>query len=216
MTFVGKSSSTEPFVTKQRSSSLRKNRSSSPTSGIKISMTLSGLLSSKSDNSNHSHTTSSDLSLTKDKIESEQFYDIDSQDSITDAKCLKSQSTDAKEQSIPSKPDSEDEQKETPVHKYITITIWTVAYLIILLPSFMSGLLLRVALMYCVLQAYQCLCVPLKPKDPFIVLDLSTLPPLVVPEMKESQKHRQQILGNTGCVCACVCVCVFLPVCKIK
>ena len=192
MTSVGKSSSTEPFVTKQRSSSLRKligqkDRSSSPARGVKISMTLSGLLSSKSDDSIHSHTTSSDLSLAKDKTESEQFYDIDSQDSITDAKCVKSQSTDAKEQSIPSKPDSEDQQKQTPVHKYITIAICTVAYLIIPLPSFMSGLVLGAALMYCVLQAYQWLCVPPKPKDPFIVPDLSTLPPLVVPEMKESR-----------------------------
>ena len=222
MPLVDKSSSTEPIVGKQRSSSFRKligqkDRSSSPARGIKTAMTLSGLLSSKSYDSIHSHTTSSDLCLARDKTESEQFYDIDSQDSITDEKSVKLQSTDAKEHSIPSKSYSEDQQKQTPVHKYVTIAVCTVAYLIIPLPSFMSGLVLGATLMYCFVQVYQWLCVPPKPKEPFILPDLRTAPPLVVPEMKESRNKdgKFQVIF-VMCVNVCMCGIVSYGTLKYK
>ena len=190
---AGRSSSTEPFVTKQRSSSLRKligqkDRGASPARGIKTAMTLSGLLSSKSDDSIHSHTTSSvDFNVAKEKPESEQFYDIDNQDYINEESCLKSQSDDAKEKSVPSTTPLEDQVLSAPKHKYIAVAISAVLYLIIPLPSFMSGLVLGATVMYCALQAYQWLSAPPKPKESFILPDLDTLPPLVVPEMKESR-----------------------------
>ena len=220
---VGKSSSTEPFVTKQRSSSLRKligqkDRGASPARGIKTAMTLSGLLSSKSDDSIHSHTTSSaDISVATEKAESEQFYDIDSQDSINEESYLKSQSEDnAKDKLVPSKtPLEEDQVLSAAKHKCVAVAIWAVLYLIIPLPSFMSGLVLGATVMYCVLQAYQWLSAPPKPKEPFILPDLDMLPPLVVPEMKESRNTDGKFQVTMNCF-VCVCVYVSVRVCLMN
>ncbi len=82
---IEKSSSVEQITTKQRASSLKRfirpKDKSSPVKVLKGSMTLSGLLSSKSDDSIHSHTSGSNTSM-KDEPQSEEFYDVHDHEEI--------------------------------------------------------------------------------------------------------------------------------------
>ncbi len=175
---VGKSASTEPLVSKQKSSLRKlisqKDRGQSPSREVKT-MTLSGLLSSKSDDSIHSHTTTSKQSVSDEKPDTEVFYDVESED------------TSKIEKEIDKTGVVKEHSRSTNVHKYLTTVVCFVAYALIPMSSFVSGIVVGAAMMYSVVLVYQWLYAPAKPKEPFVIPNLSALPPLVVPHMKESR-----------------------------
>ena len=73
--------------------------------------------------------------------------------------------------------------------KLVSILVCVVAYLIIPLPSFLSGMVFGIAITYSVISIYNWLWKPPKPKEPMKILPLSKLAPIKVPEMRESKNE---------------------------
>ncbi len=182
---MGKSSSSEPLGTKPKSSLRKlishKDRGSSPSrSSVRTSMTLSGLLSSKSDDSIHSHTTTPSHTVTaSEKTEAEQFYDIESEEKTGPERPDKLDLNQSK--SVPEETHSID------VYKFISVAVCVVACLIVPMPTFVSGLVFGACVTYTAMSLYHWMFAPPKPKEAFVVPDVTSLPPLVVPEMRESK-----------------------------
>ena len=63
------------------------------------------------------------------------------------------------------------------------------AYLVVPMPSFISGFVIGIGLTYCCMKLYQFVTAPSHPKEPFVIPDLSTLPSMHVPEMRESKNE---------------------------
>lgn len=77
-------------------------------------------------------------------------------------------------------------------HKAVAIIVAVVAYLITPMPVFLSGLLLGGALTWTLITLHSWLYRPPTPREPFLVPDLKTLPPLRVPVMKESKNEENR------------------------
>lgn len=70
---------------------------------------------------------------------------------------------------------------------FISLIIALLAYMVIPLPSYVSGMISGGAIAVCGLLAYQWWNKPPKPNLPFVPPDVRNRPPLRVPEMKESK-----------------------------
>ena len=73
--------------------------------------------------------------------------------------------------------------------KTIAAVVAIFAYLIIPLPSYVSGMVAGAIMAGGGLLFYQWWTAPPKPREPFVLPELDTLPPLKVPEMKESKNE---------------------------
>ena len=72
------------------------------------------------------------------------------------------------------------------VQQIVAVVVCILACLVIPLPSFISGLLSGVAMTISIIKLHQFVTQPSRPKEPFTVPDVDTLPPMRVPEMRES------------------------------
>ena len=82
---------------------------------------------------------------------------------------------------------SHDRLKPPPWHKIGAVVIALFAYMIVPLPSYLSGMCVGAALATLVFMVYNWLNIPPIPKPEFILPDISKLPPLQVPEMKDTR-----------------------------
>ena len=135
--------------------------------GRTVSMTLSGLLSSKE---NEEEELSDD-----DNVE---FFDLDDQVPVTAVV----------DDVLPSKPTPVPEKAGgLPFQRMVAATVAIFAYLIIPLPSFLNGMVVGGTVVAGLIIFYQWLRAPPSPREPFVIPPLSSLPPLRVPEMRESK-----------------------------
>ena len=138
-----------------------------------VSMSLSGLLSS----------TAKDLEDAL--IEEEQFYDVDDS-------CELPQNTYSGQMQGSCYGPSQDADLAlpfVPLHRVLMGVVCLLAYLIIPLPSFVSGAVFGAAVAAMGIYLYQWLTAPPTPREPFELPDLDTLPSLVVPEMRDSKNE---------------------------
>ena len=76
-----------------------------------------------------------------------------------------------------------------PTQILLAAAVLVLAYFVVPMPSFISGFFIGVGLTYCCMKLYQFVTEPSHPKEPFVIPDLSTLPPMSVPEMRESKNE---------------------------
>ncbi len=155
---------------------LIKSREKSGNSGKPVSMTLSGLLSNNKLNVD------------------EEYLGGDEEDEFFDPEEDLSHRKKATPTSRLDKFDNLQKQYEArPSISYnkwmITGAVCLIAYLIIPLPTFISGMILGGTVVWVCMMIYSWFTAPAQPQEPFILPDLTTLSPLEVPEMRESKNE---------------------------
>ena len=78
--------------------------------------------------------------------------------------------------------------KPVPWQRIVVLTLCVFIYLILPLPAYLDGLIMGCLIASGGCYFYLWLLAPPRPKEPFVLPDLDSLPPLAVPEMRES-KH---------------------------
>ena len=149
-----------------------KSTPSSAQQGLSSPMTLSGLLLNSDENNLDDIPSNNDTESI--------FYDTRESPPITGEKVP------------PKRPDSPRQKSmwsKLPFEKIIGAVVCFLAILVIPFPSFVSGLLVGVAVTFCVFKLQRFLTEPSRPKEPFELSDIETLPPMCVPEMRESKNE---------------------------
>ena len=168
---VSTKSGTTKLSENHRESGQYKSTLASSQQGLSSPMTLSGLLNSDDNNLDDNQSNNDSESI---------FYDTRESPSITGVK------------TPPKRPDSprqESTWSKLPVQKIIAAVVCVLAILVIPLPSFISGLLAGVAVTFCIVKIQQFLAEPSPAKEPLEMSDIETLPPMRVPEMRESKNE---------------------------
>ena len=140
-----------------------------------VSMTLSGLLSNREE----------ELEPSEDE-----FFDPQEQQQNDSSKETSSQvDTKPSDNSLPKDGNQASPIGRLPFQKMLAATVVLFAYLIIPLPSFVNGFCIGAVVMLGVVLFYQWWRAPPKPRETFVLPRLDELPPLRVPEMKESKNE---------------------------